>query len=653
MKLPIAFPTFLRAAHRPAFSRPTSEGRGKGLPFPLALRASLLLVSFAGGWCLSLRAGPRLDQIQVIGTHNSYHIAPHPSVQTLLRDQIGDQIDSLDYTHRPLADQLERLGIRQIELDLYADPDGGLFADPAAVHLVAERGMLPVPPPPPDIMKQPGAKILHVPDFDFQTTVPTLRHALTELSRWSSQHEAHIPIFVLLELKSEAAGPDYAQPLPWTLPRLDALEAGILEVLPRARLLTPDDVRRGQASLRTAVQGHGWPSLASARGRFVFLLDNTDGVRDLYLSRSATLEGRLFFVSVAEKDPAAAWFKINDPVAEADRIRTLVRQGFLVRTRADADTAEARHVDVRRRDTAFASGAQLISTDYPEPRSSWGGYVVRWPDGHVARPNPVSAAGWRADWDLEDLAIAGVEPFDLPERALLDARAIAFHTPWRRLGEASADYARLLELDPPSRPSKAQEDRMLRLAPLLETLPEEPFPLRDVVAIHHPTRALIAYHLFWADDIDFPEDNDPTDHEVLWVSYEPISGRPLEISTYFHGTILRGAAHGDHPRVAVEWGKHGTLPVGARGEVNEPERLRGHWQTLHTQGIRRPDHPLARDWPKRFTGSWEDYLRFSRLVDSRSGLEKRRLLWVGAWGNAILDQYALPYNFAPKTEWPD
>lgn len=33
----------------------------------------------------------------------------------------------LDYTHVLLTEQINRLGIRQIELDCFADPDGGLL----------------------------------------------------------------------------------------------------------------------------------------------------------------------------------------------------------------------------------------------------------------------------------------------------------------------------------------------------------------------------------------------------------------------------------------------------------------------------------------------------------------------------------------------
>ena len=43
---------------------------------------------------------------------------------------------SLDYTHSPLQDQLCRLGIRQIELDIFADPLGGLYDEPQAEKIV-------------------------------------------------------------------------------------------------------------------------------------------------------------------------------------------------------------------------------------------------------------------------------------------------------------------------------------------------------------------------------------------------------------------------------------------------------------------------------------------------------------------------------------
>jgi hypothetical protein len=67
-----------------------------------------------------------------------------------------------------------------------------------------------------------------------------------------------------------------------------------------------------------------------------------------------------------------------------------VREGYLVRTRADADTREARAEDTSRRQLAFDSGAQFISTDYYEPDPRFGGhYQVIFPDGRYVRENPL------------------------------------------------------------------------------------------------------------------------------------------------------------------------------------------------------------------------------------------------------------------------
>jgi hypothetical protein len=107
------------------------------------------------------------------------------------------------------------------------------------------------------------------------------------------------------------------------------------------------------------------------------------------------------FVNVDRDHPAAAWMKMNDPVAHFDEIQSLVKAGFLVRTRSDADTVEGRKNDVTRREKAFASGAQFISTDFPEPRADFSVYQVRLPGDRVARPNPISGVEDKDGLDLE------------------------------------------------------------------------------------------------------------------------------------------------------------------------------------------------------------------------------------------------------------
>jgi hypothetical protein len=69
---------------------------------------------------------------------------------------------------------------------------------------------------------------------------------------------------------------------------------------------------------------------------------------------------------------------------------------------ADSDTVEARTNDTRRRNNALNSGAQIVSSDYPqfEP-ARWSGYTVALPSGSPARCNPVSGPPNCVDLMLE------------------------------------------------------------------------------------------------------------------------------------------------------------------------------------------------------------------------------------------------------------
>lgn len=334
----------------------------------------------------------RLHQLQIIGTHNSYHIAPDAVANRLIKAFAPAEVPANDYTHLPLTEQLEDLHLRLFELDLFLDPRGELYKQPLAMKLAKQQRADVAPFDPDDELARPGIKVLHSPDVDFRTTVYSLRAALRELKKWSGAHPRHVPIFVLLELKSESFSP-FTKPLHWDAKALESLEAEILAELPREHVLAPDDVRGSHTTLRDAVLQQGWPNLSTSRGKLVFLLDNEDGVRKTYLEPSDTLAGRLLFASVPRDHAAAAFMKRNDSIHSYDEIQQLVKSGFLVRTRADSNTSAARHNDTKTRDQAFTSGAQLISTDYPKPDERFSGYVVRFPEDRAVRANPLVGAG--------------------------------------------------------------------------------------------------------------------------------------------------------------------------------------------------------------------------------------------------------------------
>lgn len=341
----------------------------------------------------------RLNQIQVVGTHNSYHIAPCAEVKKLMAVAKKSWPDEADYTHRPLAEQFGDLGVRQIELDVFADPKGGLFAKPSAYRVLTDRKTDAGPNPNAGgVLDKPGFKVLHVQDVDYLTTVPTLDDALKQVRDWSMAHPKHVPICVLLELKDESYPLLPTKPVKFDGKQLDAVDVAIRAVFDRAHLFAPDDLRGDAKDLPTAIRGRGWPTLDAVRGKVFFALDNGGRIRDEYLKGRENLKGRAMFAEATDaKQPAAAWFKVNDPVKDFARIRKLVAAGFLVRTRADESTRQARENDTARRDKALASGAQFVSTDFPEPREEWSAYAVRFPGGVTVRANPVSGKGFTGE----------------------------------------------------------------------------------------------------------------------------------------------------------------------------------------------------------------------------------------------------------------
>jgi hypothetical protein len=320
-----------------------------------------------------------MTDIQIIGSHNSYHAGLAPSEMQLLRKANPKAGASLDYTHPPLLDQLN-LGVRKFELDIFSDAKGGLFANPQAPKLVAKEG-LPADPPfdPTGKMNKPGFKVIHVQDYDYRSTCQPLVECLTILRDWSKAHENHLPIYVMLETKT---GKNIEA---MTTASLDALDAEILGVFDKRHLITPDVVRGKAKTLEQAVLTKGWPKLKQARGKIIFLFDQ-ENVTPFYTQGRPNLEGRVVFTNGKPGTPDAAFLKMNNPYSPD--IPEMVRKGYLVRTRADADGRETK-------DAALASGAQIISTDYYFSKKMANGYSVDFGSG-IARCNPVKANGCKA-----------------------------------------------------------------------------------------------------------------------------------------------------------------------------------------------------------------------------------------------------------------
>jgi hypothetical protein len=290
-----------------------------------------------------------------------------------------------------LPEQLDH-GVRQLELDVYYDPHGGRFAHPPVLDGLARAGLKPSEPFDPNgELLAPGFKVLHRPDIDFRSHCPTLQRCLQALNTWSRAHPRHVPIVITMNTKDPLVSPhDPPGTVALDAAAWDALDREIVDGLGRDHLLTPDDVRGEHETLDDAVLSEDWPALDDARGKLLFVLDEGEEKIESYAAGHPSLRGRALFVNAVEGRAESAIRILNDPLVERDYIHELVEQGYLVRTRADANTDEARSGDTKRRDAALESGAHMITTDFYEQDKRFGkSYVVQLPGGGVARCNPV------------------------------------------------------------------------------------------------------------------------------------------------------------------------------------------------------------------------------------------------------------------------
>ncbi|RLB60146.1 MAG: hypothetical protein DRI90_14395 [Deltaproteobacteria bacterium] len=297
----------------------------------------------------------RLNHLQTKSTHNSYHV-----------ETDGNELDDWRYTHVPLDQQLETQGVRHFELDLrFSEALGGF-------------------------------EIYHLPIIDEQTTCRLLTDCLAAIKGWSDQHCSHHPIVVQLELKDGQPADVEAY--------FATLHQDLLAVWPAERIITPASVQGDHDSLAAALQDEGWPTLGGLRGKVLFILDDSGAFQEAYTHGHLDLNDRLIFAHASPDQPFAAVAVLNDPVGGGTAIAEAVAAGMLVRTRADSGSVEPLNEDFARQQTALASGAHFVSTDYPAP-VAYTSYWLDMPEGTPSRCNPVTSPAECESTAIEDPAL--------------------------------------------------------------------------------------------------------------------------------------------------------------------------------------------------------------------------------------------------------
>lgn len=393
----------------------------------VTLLAALATAGALAGEAAHLPASLPINALQVLGTHNSYAQGLDPRMAALLDDTLGDGLerlvermpaaaralfneehpnamrpsDMLRYAHPSLAAQLD-LGVRSLELDVNPDPDGGRFLDPVGYRMLRRQGIADLLAYDASGMAEPGFKVLHMPDVDFRSSCPTLRGCLQQVRSWSDANPGHVPLFVLIEAKNQHMPilPGATRTLPFTGALFDDLDRELEGVMGRERIITPDDVRGSHATLNAAVRAGSWPTLEAARGKVLFLMITANGPAGAaaYLEGHPSLRGRMAFLRAQPGEDHAAFLMFDNALVRAAEIGQYVREGYLIRTRSDIETYEAKVDSDERAQAAFASGAQIVTTDFEVAGNAYGtAYVVRLPGGRIARCRPDLAEGCKPD----------------------------------------------------------------------------------------------------------------------------------------------------------------------------------------------------------------------------------------------------------------
>lgn len=356
------------------------------------MRLPILLIALSATLALGYQKKDSdlpINHFQFIGSHNSYKEYIDPKLFKLVEKMdTSRSLKSLEYHHVGLSEQLN-LGLRALEIDIAADAKGGKYAHPKGLDWAGKLATRPYDTE--GVMNEPGFKVLHVQDLDFRSNCLTFKKCLQELKQWSTAHPNHEPIFITMNAKDDTIKrAEFTVPEKFTAAVFDELDQVIVEQLGKEKLITPDVVRGKFTTLEEAVLKSGWLKRSQAKGKFVFILDENGEKRAYYTQNHTALKGRVLFTNSAVGTPEAAILIINDAIKNGEKIKEYVKKGYFVRTRADADTREARTNDYSRFKAAQESGAQIISTDYYFKSTLFPSeYNVHFDDKTYFRKNPL------------------------------------------------------------------------------------------------------------------------------------------------------------------------------------------------------------------------------------------------------------------------
>ena len=166
----------------------------------------------------------------------------------------------------------------------------------------------------------------------------------------------------------------------------EALDDALRETL-GDKLFTPADMQRDYASFGEMRAADGWCEVKDMLGKVVVLLHDCSAT-EKYIAIDPTVKTQAMFPVLREGDvdrDCASVILCNKPEKLLKIKEDIINnRKIMVRTRAD----QFNRISEDNRKNAFASGANIISTDYPvRTDTGYGDYVVTFGGKTTVRPN--------------------------------------------------------------------------------------------------------------------------------------------------------------------------------------------------------------------------------------------------------------------------
>ena len=170
----------------------------------------------------------RANDVQILGTHNSYHVQPRVALSSAWR-----------YTHLSLAAQLDA-GARSVELDVHWDPVFRTWS------------------------------VYHEPLVDAGSTCGCLSACLAAIWQWSLAHPGHAMLTLIVEPKYNI---DALNPFRGGSAAILSLQQAVTSQLPKSAIVTPQALQGAAPTMRAALSTCGWPAADDVRGALMLVLD--------------------------------------------------------------------------------------------------------------------------------------------------------------------------------------------------------------------------------------------------------------------------------------------------------------------------------------------------------------------------------------------